>query len=320
MLTDRANTICLYRILFEHSDENHILSMRNIIDCFAEEYDMKIDRRTVYSSVDTLKDFGYDISAYDENGKGYYLKSRLLSPADVRLLSDALYSLYSVPNKQTAELVGKLQLMLSEHERTNFRHLTAVSYERKTDNSAVFRNISAIDEAIGKKYKVSFVYLQYGLDKKLHPRRLDRYIVSPFGMICENGNYYLICVKDGKEGLSYYRIDRMNDINVLPVKVDSKSVKQDIASSKRMVYAFSGKEENIVLKCSNSVIGGVIDRFGLEPKIRKIDDEHFEARIRAVPRGVLYWTMQYLSEIEILEPESVRQQAIDLIKSNKYGI
>ena len=210
--------------------------------------------------------------------------------------------------------------MLSEHERTNFRHLTAVSYERKTDNSAVFRNISALDEAIGKKYKVSFVYLQYGLDKKLHPRRLDRYIVSPFGMICENGNYYLICVKDGKEGLSYYRIDRMNDINVLPVKVDSKSVKQDIASSKRMVYAFSGKEENIVLKCSNSVIGGVIDRFGLEPKIRKIDDEHFEARIRAVPRGVLYWTMQYLSEIEILEPESVRQQAIDLIKSNKYGI
>lgn len=69
MLTDRANTICLYRILFEHSDENHILSMRNIIDCFAEEYDMKIDRRTVYSSVDTLKDLGYDISAYDENGK-----------------------------------------------------------------------------------------------------------------------------------------------------------------------------------------------------------------------------------------------------------
>lgn len=320
MLTDRANTICLYRILFEHSDGDHILSMRSIIDYFAEEYDMKIDRRTVYSSIETLKDLGYDISAYDENGKGYFLKSRLLSPADVRLLSDALYSLYSVPNKQTAELVGKLQLMLSEHERTNFRHLTAVSHERKTDNAAVFRNISALDEAIGKKYKVSFFYLQYGLDKKLHPRRLDRYIVSPFGMICENGNYYLICVKDGKEGLSYYRIDRMNDINVLPVKVDSKSVKQDIASSKRMVYAFSGKEENIVLKCKNSVIGGVIDRFGLEPKIRKIDDEHFEARIRAVPRGVLYWTMQYLSEIEILEPESVRQQAIALIKSNKYGI
>ena len=71
MLTDRANTICLYMILSEHSDEDHVLSMKMIIDYYLELYGLKLDRRTVYSSIDTLKELGIDICTYDESKKGY---------------------------------------------------------------------------------------------------------------------------------------------------------------------------------------------------------------------------------------------------------
>lgn len=320
MLTNRANTICIYKVLFEHSDECHPLSINEIITYLKCEYSLSVDRRTVYSSIDTLKKLDYDISTYDENKHGYYLRTRVLNIADVRLICDALYSLYSVSNKQTEELVERLQSVLSEHSRQYFKHLTSISVPRKTDNSAVFKSIGSIDQAISKQVKISFIYMQYGLDKKLHPRRNDLYIVSPYSMVCENGNYYLLCVKDGKSGLSHYRIDLMKDVRILTTKVASRVSAFDIASAKKAVYAFAGKPEEIILRCHNRMISGLIDRFGIEPKIHKLDDSHFIAKIKAVPQGILFWTMQYLSDVEILEPVSLRQQAIEMIQSNLYDV
>lgn len=320
MLTGRANTICIYKILSEHSDECHPLSINEIIEYLKCEYGLSIDRRTVYSSIETLKELDYDISTYDENKRGYYLKTRVLSIADVRLICDALYSLYSVSNKQTEELVERLQSVLSEHSRQYFKHLTSIASPRKTDNSSVFKNIGSIDHAISKRVKISFTYMQYGLDKKLHPRRSELYIVSPYGMVCENGNYYLLCVKDGKSELSHYRIDLMKDVRILATRVESKVSAFDIANAKKAVYAYAGKPEEIILRCHKRMISGLIDRFGTEPRIHKLDDSYFIAKIKAVPQGILFWTMQYLSDVEILEPAFLRRQAIEMIKSNLYDI
>ena len=104
-LTDKANTLCLYRILAQYSDEEHVLTMREIMAKFDEDYSMKIDRRTVYSSIETLKKLGYDVSDYEENRRGYYLRTRLFEPSEVRLMMDAVYSLNSIPQKQTTDLV-----------------------------------------------------------------------------------------------------------------------------------------------------------------------------------------------------------------------
>ena len=105
MLGDRANIVCLYKILEKYSDEEHILSMSDITGYFMQDYGMKIDRRAVYGAADTLIELGYDISVYKENGKGYYLRSRLFEPSEVRLMTDAVYSMHSIPQKQTADLL-----------------------------------------------------------------------------------------------------------------------------------------------------------------------------------------------------------------------
>lgn len=320
MLTSRANAICLYRILSDHSDENHILSTKCIIKYFNSEYGLIIDRRTVYSCVDTLLALGYDISTYDDNKCGYYLRTRILSVTDVRLICDALYSLYSVSNEQTRELVGRLQSLLSESSRQYINHLSSATLVRKTDNAVVFKNINSIDQAISKRVKISFIYMQYGLDKKLHPRRNELYIVSPYEMVCESGKYYLLCIKDGKSGLSHYRIDLMKNVRILTTRIESRVSSTDIINAKNAVYAYSGTPEEIVLRCKNRMISGLIDRFGTEPDIQKVDDEYFIAKIRTIPHGVLFWTMQYLSDVEILEPLSLRKQAIEIIKSNLYKV
>lgn len=319
-LTDKANTICLYRILEKYSDEEHLLTMHDIIGHFEEDYGMKIDRRTVYSSMDTLTKLGFEISEYDKRRQGYYLMTRLFEPSEIRLMMDAVYSQRSIPQKQTGDLIEKLQSVLSIHQRKNYKHLFSFESEKKTQNRTVFFNIDSLDLAIARKVKVDFIYNQYGLDKRLHPRRKERYVVSPYSMVCDNQNYYLLCIKEGKVDLSYYRIDLMKDIRVLDEPLDFPASRVDINTARKTVYAYAGKPVDIVLRCKNKVIGGVIDEFGTGIRIAADDEEHFIARIKAAPQGVLYWTMQYLTDVEILEPRSMRENAIEFIKGNSYGV
>ena len=74
MLTEKANAICLLEVLKEYSDAEHILPMREIIAKMQSLYGIKIDRRTVYGAVALLIELGYDISLYEDNGVGYYLR------------------------------------------------------------------------------------------------------------------------------------------------------------------------------------------------------------------------------------------------------
>ncbi|MBR4434661.1 MAG: WYL domain-containing protein [Clostridia bacterium] len=319
-LTDKANTVCLYKILEKYSDPEHIIMMSEIIERFKEDYGMTIDRRTVYSSIDTLRNLGYEISQYDRSSQGYYLMSRLFEPSEIRLMMDAVYSQKSIPNKQTGYLIEKLQSCLSIHQKRQYRHLFTADPDKKTPNRSVFFNIDSLDEAIARRQKVAFVYQQYGLDKRLHPRRKEKYVVSPYSMVCDNQRYYLLCIKEGKDDISHYRIDLMDEIVILDKPVDVAPSKVDINSARKTVYAFAGQPVEIKLRCKNDVIGGVIDEFGTGVNIVPDTDGHFIAKLKSAPQGVLYWSMQYINDVEIVEPADLREKAIALIKNNLYGV
>lgn len=235
MLTEKANAICLLEVLREYSDAEHILPMREIIGKMQSLYGIKIDRRTVYGAVALLIELGYDISIYEDNGVGYYLRSRELEQSEVLLLTDAVYSFPFIPAKQTEQLVQKLQKQLSVHQRKRYRYLTISRQDRKTDNRQVFWNIEQLDEAIAQKKKVRLGYLHYGLDKKQHETKT--YTLSPYEMVYMNERYYLICVPDHAPNTRLYRIDRMKDIQILD---DPRSEAVARQEAQNAVYAYVG--------------------------------------------------------------------------------
>lgn len=200
-------------VLKEYSDAEHILPMREIIAKMQSLYGIKIDRRTVYGAVALLIELGYDISLYEDNGVGYYLRERELEPSEVLLLTDAVYSFQFIPARQTEQLVQKLQKQLSVHQRKKYCHLTVARQGHKTGNRQVFWNIEQLDEAITRKKKVTLDYLHYGYDKRQHPTAT--YTLSPYEMVYTNEHYYLICVPDHDPHTRLYRIDRMADIRIL---------------------------------------------------------------------------------------------------------
>lgn len=318
MITDRGNAICLLEILKEFSDSEHILTMKEIQSKMSAVYGIKPDRRTVYSAVALLCDMGYDISDYEDNGVGYYLRSRDFEQPEVMLLTDAVHAFRFIPAKQSEQLIEKLQKQLSVHQRKKYRHLTVARQEMKTDNRQVFLNLEIFDEAITAKKQVSFIYLDYGLDKKLHPRREKAYIVNPYGLTYTNEHYYLMCNYDGYDGTSFYRLDLIKDVKQLETDISRKPENKN--EVKDAVYAFSGKPEPVRMVCDKSILKDVIDRFGTGIHVAEKDENSFSVSFTAPPKGIKFWALQYLPYAEVTEPKWLRKEIVDSIKENKYGV
>ena len=316
MITDKAITICLLEVLKEYSDEENIMTMKDILTKMNILYGLKPDRRTVYSAMYLLNDLGYDISFYDENKEGYYLRSRDIESSEILLLCDAVYSFPFISARQSEQLIKKLQSQVSVHKRKRYRHLKLVNRERKTDNKQVFLNIEELDEAISLKKKVSFTYLKYDLGKNLIPRRERKYIVNPYQMVYMNEHYYLVCNYCGYNDTSFYKIDRMRDIEILQEDID-----RPLESNKEIenaIYAFAGEPEEVIMHCSKYVIDDVIDKFGASVSLTNKDDETFVARVKVSPKGMKYWAMQYMQYVEVIQPQWLRDEIVEIVKNNRY--
>jgi len=319
MITDKANMLCILKILQEYSNPDHILSIGDIITKMSQLYDKTVDRRTIYSAIEALSDFGYEISDYSENHKGYYLYEREFSQAEIRLLADAVYSCDYISQRQTKELLEKLKSFLNTYDRQNFGYTEIIKTEKKSPNQEVFLNIDTLVQAIRDKKKISFTYLDYDYDKKLKPRKDKKYIANPYNLICENSRYYLVLISEGHSEPSFYRVDMMKDISILDQNIDISKRDAGLESVEKVVYAHTGKPELIHLKCSKIALRYVIEEFGNDVEIIEKKDGDFEAFFRTAPEGLLYWALQYMQCVEVVEPKSLRKAVKEAIKKNKYN-
>ncbi len=320
MLTEKAIAICLLEVLNEYSDEKHILSMGEITSKIEQLYGLKPDRRTIYSALETLVELGYDISFYKENGKGYYIRDRHLEVSEAHLLSDAVCAFPFISERQTSQLLKKIQSLVSVHDRRNIKNLTVIRADQKTINKQVFYNIEMLDEAIEKKMKVTFDYYDYGVDKQLHKRREKKYKVNPYGLVYSNEHYYLVCIMSRQENVSMYRLDRMQNIEITDIPLDTRDDGfEPHTVAKDAVYAHTGKTERIEMLVDKKIINDVIDKFGSGVLISE-DEDRLRVTINASVKGMRYWALQFLESVEIVEPISLRNEILELLKNNRYVI
>ena len=57
-------TFKVLNILQRETDETHTITPLTLLELLRYEYDLKIDRRTLYSSIEELRDNGYKIESY----------------------------------------------------------------------------------------------------------------------------------------------------------------------------------------------------------------------------------------------------------------
>ena len=324
-------------ILWKDSDQDHRLTQREIGEILRIRYGMAADRKAIKRNLMDLVEFGFDIE-YREVPRGgageeeentiltdFYLV-RPFTEGELRLLIDGLLFSRHLPHRQCRELVEKLEGLSSRYFRSRVRHITRMPGEQE-DNQQLFLNIELLDEAIEKRQKAAFHYLEYGTDKKVHYRtRSDgsvrEYVVSPYQMAARDGNYYLVCRREGYGGLANYRLDRICDLKVLEETAQPFTSPEErdgypldlSAYMREHIYMYAGGSCHAKLWVSRPLISSVIDLFGKDVVFSREDAEGVVVSVYANEMSIEQFAKSYAPNTAVLEPPELRKKVGDMLR------
>ena len=336
-------------ILRKYSDADHKFSLTQIAEILkSPEYDMEADRKAVRRNILDLIDFGYDIQYKEtkrimpnaktgESEETMILSEFYLIPdfmeSELRLLIDSLLFSKHLPYNQCKELVEKLEGLSSKYFKAHVAHIKTMP-ERLPRNQEIFGTIEKLDEAITAKKKVSFHYLEYGMDKKQHEKRREdgsvrEYVVSPYQMAAQDGKYYLICNYDPYDDISNYRVERIKDIKILdepakPFKTLQGADGQELNLAKYMAkhfYMYSSENQEVKFRIVKRMITDIIDIFGMGVRFSNETDEYVTVTAHVDKDAMRQFAKSYAPDVLVLEPkklvEEIKAEAENTITAYK---
>lgn len=314
-MNKKASLLCLYELLNHYSDEQHPLTRKEIDRLLDVNYQISIDRKTLHHHIELLNSFGCDIESATTAYDGYYMGQRLFEPSEIHLLCNAIYAAHFIPEKSSKDLINKLFSTQSRYIKKQFDDTVYMQNKRKTMNKQFFLNVEILNEAIQNNRAVSFQYMKYNLNKALVPRKDHLYHIHPYYIIYANENYYLICKSDQYDDLSHYRVDKIQNIQILDQSRKPLEKSFDPYSyAKSKIYMYGGEEERITLKCNYRILDDVIDRFGNDVHLQPFDDAHFLAIVQSSKEGMTYFCLQYLKHCEVCAPNDLKKEIIHILE------
>lgn len=297
------------QLLLERTDEEHAVTTQEIID-YLVLHGITAERKSIYTDVDLLIDFGMDIIKIKERPGGYYLASRQFELAELKLLVDAVQASKFITTKKSGELIAKLETLCSKTEAKQLHRQVVVTNRNKAVNENIYYNVDVIYNAIAENVKIRFQYYEWTVNKEMKPRRDGSYYeVSPWLLSWDDENYYLIAFDDRSGEIRHYRVDKMIKISLMEAAREGRGQFEhfDVAGySKKTFGMFAGEEETVTLCCDSNLTGVMIDRFGMDVAMREREDGRIQARVDvAVSRQFFGWVTGLGAAVKIESPEWV---------------
>ncbi len=312
----KLKLLYLYQILLQRTDENHKLTTDELRAAL-ERGGITAERKSIYSDIERLQNFGLDVICQRGAGGGYYVASREFELPELKLLVDAIQCSRFITEKKSNELIGKIEHLTSDHEAHTLQRQVYVSERVKTLNEQIYYNIDALHAAISNDVQITFRYFNWVLNFSASPRiqkqyRRDgaRYRVSPWALTWDNENYYLIAFYHDADEIRHYRVDKMDSLVQTDLPREGKQLFDDrfdaAAYSRKVFGMFSGKEKTVRLKCLNRFIGVMLDRFGSNLRLLPADHEHFYLDVDVVVSPQFFsWVFSLEGDVRIVNPPEV---------------
>ncbi|MBE6042306.1 MAG: WYL domain-containing protein [Clostridiales bacterium] len=323
----KLKMLYLVKIFSEETDDHHYLTMPEIIKKL-ERYGVNADRKTLYRDFDLLRDYGLDILTTKENRNYYYyLGSRDFELAELKLLVDSVQSAKFMTDKKSAQLIKKLESLVSKHDASKLHRQVIITGRVKADNETIYYNVDKIHDAISEDKQIRFRYYDWDLNKEMVPRYDGMwYQMSPWTLMWDDEMYYLVVYDAKHDKVTHYRVDKMKDIEILEdAREGKKAFKEfNVAHYTRTLFGmYAGEETKVILEAENNMIGVVIDRFGRDIIIAPVDDDRFRVTVSvAVSSHFLGWIMSLDGAIRIVGPDSVVKKMQGMISklAEQYDI
>ena len=290
-----------------HSNEKNPVRASELIAMLDRQHDIRCDRKTVYSDIAALQQYGVDIVSLPGKNGGYYIASRNFELPELKLLIDAVQSSRYLTEKKSRELIEKLCSQCNEQDAKLMRRTVLVSGRVKSMNETIYYNVDAIQEAIAQNKQITFRYFDWDFGGKRKYRDKE-YLASPYGLCQDHENCYLLAFS-GRYGITSYRVDRMTDIqlteeNRIPCPELSGKALHDHAN--RLFQMYSGDALDVKMRFHKSLLNVVIDRFGKNTMLIPDGEDHFNFTVNvAISPMFLSWIIGFGAKAKILYPQSV---------------
>jgi len=191
----KAKLLHLYHILLRQTDEDHPLTVAQLIEELAR-WDIKAERKSIYDDLEALRQFGLDIQCRKGRSPGWFVGGRDFELPEVKLLMDAVQSSRFLTQKKSDALIRKLEGLASVHQAGQLQRQVYVDRRIKVMNESIYYNVDKLHAAIAGQKAITFKYFDYDIArKKVFRQEGRRYMVSPYGLIWNSENYYLVAFR-----------------------------------------------------------------------------------------------------------------------------
>lgn len=315
-----GNILYILNVLKKYTDEQHKLSITELKNKIAEEYGEDIDPRTIRRNINLLKEkFGYDISTYNDNNIGYYISNDPetdFEPGEIRAIIDTFSYSTFIENRISKEIIKKCRNLQNIYENEKIKNYRVYSPKGKTNNIEVIKNIEDISNSIVNKNKIKFEYWKYCIaGDKVEKQLVSNPVVSPYAIIYDKQQFYMVAIKEGKEDFYNFRLDRIKNLEELSEKIKIKKSESDIEHHvDTFAEVFGGDEKEIQAICNEYLLEEIIEKFGKRVEIKPINKNEVRIKLSVNPLGFKLWAMRNLDMVTITKPESLVKEIQEIIK------
>ena len=309
----KLKLLYLMRYLLQNSDEAHPVSIAQMI-AELEKHGISAERKSIYDDLEALRTFGLDLVQIKGRTTGYYIGQRDFELPELKLLVDSVQSSKFITQGKTLQLIKKIESLASSFDAQLLQRQVYVRNRVKSMNESVYYNVDEISTAITRDRKIRFQYFEYTVSKERRFRRGGAwYAVSPFALMWDDENYYLLAWDEDAGKLKHYRVDKMARISALEDRRQGKEAFAGVdmsAYSQKVFGMFAGQAQTVRLRFASHLAGAVIDRFGREVMMIADGEEQFTVSLEVVVSPQFFaWVFGFGTEAEILSPEAVRSEA-----------
>ncbi len=318
----KLKILYIAQYLMEKTDENHSVTTNQILNML-ESNGIEAERKSISADIEALQQFGMDIETTRGRSGGIKLLSKNFELTELKLLVDAVQSSRFITEKKSYSLIKKIGALTSEYDRKELQRYVFISNRIKTENESIYYSTDNIYNAINNDKQISFMYFNYGADKKKKYHNNKNPIrVSPFALQFDSEKYYMIAFDSAAAKIKHYRVDKMERVTIIDEARDGKAYFKDFdlaAYANATTTMFGGKIEEITLKFPDSLAGAIIDKFGKKSKFIPTKDGEYTVTVNTVPSPTFYsWVFIFGGDIKIITPKkAVDDYKNQLIKTLK---
>lgn len=316
-INKKGRVLYLLEFLYKETDEKNSASTKEIIDYLGKR-GISVNRKTLKDDVSILVEAGYDIVTRKSSHNSFFFRNRKFKILELKLLMDAVLSSQFITHDKSEELIEKLRSLASTKQSEQLvRHLF-VADRIKTDNEQIYDIVDTITDAINKRKKIQFQYIEYTPEKKkVLKNKGELYTNNPYALLWNDDRYYLVGFSEKHNKIVQFRVDRMFKARITSSDAILAPVGFNVADYTRKVFKmFDGDESIVELECENKLMKVIIDRFGEDVDTSIATTKTFKVRTRVSISPTFYgWIFQFGGQIRIVSPLFVKERYQKMIRA-----